>query len=58
MEGRNLIIENRLLGDSPQRGRELAAGLQGLRGALILASGTTVVRSARDGHLHVRFTSP
>lgn len=49
VEGRNLIIEKRFLGDSPQRGRELAAELQGLRVALILASGTTMIRAARDG---------
>ena len=48
VEGRNLIIEKRL-SDSPQRARELAAELQGLRVALILASGTTMIRSARDG---------
>ena len=49
MEGRNLIIERRLVDDSPQRARELAAELQGLPVALILASGTTMIRSARDG---------
>lgn len=49
VEGRNLIIERRLVGDSPQRGRELAAELQGLPVALIVASGTTMIRSARDG---------
>lgn len=42
VEGRNLIIESRLVGDSPQRGRELAAELQALPVALILASGTTM----------------
>ena len=30
VEGRNLIIEKRFVGDSPQRGRELAAALQAL----------------------------
>jgi putative ABC transport system substrate-binding protein len=49
VEGRNLIIEKRLLDDSPQRARELAAELQGLRVAMILAAGTTMIRSARDG---------
>jgi len=48
VEGRNLIIEKRLVGD-PQRGREMAAELQALPVALILASGTTMIRSARDG---------
>ena len=48
-EGRNLVIERRLVGDSPTRGRELAAELQALPVALILASGTTMIRSARDG---------
>ena len=49
VEGRNLISEKRLVDDSPQRGRELAAELQALPVALILASGTTMIRSARDG---------
>jgi putative ABC transport system substrate-binding protein len=49
VEGRNLIIEKRFVDDSPQRGRELAAELQALPVALILASGTTMIRSARDG---------
>ena len=49
VEGRNLIIERRLVDDSPQRARQLAAELQGLPVALILASGTTMIRSARDG---------
>jgi len=49
VEGRNLIIERRLVGDSPTRGRELAAELRALPVALILASGTTMIRSARDG---------
>jgi len=48
-EGRNLVIERRFVGDSPTRGRELAAELQALPVALILASGTTMIRSARDG---------
>ena len=48
-EGGNLIIEKRFVDDSPQRGRELAAELQALPVALILASGTTMIRSARDG---------
>ena len=49
VEGRNLIIENRFVDDSPQHGRELAAALQALPVALILASGTTMIRAARDG---------
>ena len=48
-EDGNLIIEKRSVDDSPQRGRELAAELQALPVALILASGTTMIRSARDG---------
>ena len=49
VEGRNLVIEKRFVDDIPQRGRELAAALQALPVALILASGTTMIRSARDG---------
>ena len=49
VEGRNLTIENRFAGDNPQRQRELAARLQALPVALILASGTTMIRAARDG---------
>jgi putative ABC transport system substrate-binding protein len=49
VEGRNLIIEKRFVDDSPQRGRELAGALQALPVALIVASGTTMIRSARDG---------
>ena len=49
VEGRNLIIERRFAGDSPQRARDMAAELQALPVALILASGTTMIRSARDG---------
>ena len=48
-EGRNLIVERRAVDDNLQRGRELAAELQALRVSLILASGTTMIRSARDG---------
>ena len=50
VEGRNLIVERRVVGDnSSQSGRELAAELQGLGVALIVAGGTTMIRSARDG---------
>lgn len=49
VEGRNLVVEKRLIGDGAQRGRELAAELQGLRVALIVASGTTMIRMAREG---------
>jgi putative ABC transport system substrate-binding protein len=48
-EGGNLIIEKRFVDESPQRVPELAAELQALPVALILASGTTMIRSARDG---------
>lgn len=49
VEGRNLIIETRFTELSPQRARELAAELQALPVALILASGTTMIGAARDG---------
>ena len=49
VEGKNLIIETRWAGVSPQRQRELAAELKALPVALILALGTTAIRAARDG---------
>lgn len=49
IEGKNLIIETRWAGQSPLRQREVAAELKALPVALILAQGTTTIRSARDG---------
>jgi len=49
VEGKNLVIETRWAGVNPQRQRELAAELQALPVALILALGTTAIRAARDG---------
>ena len=49
VEGKNLLIETRWAGVSPQRQRELAAELKALPVALILALGTTTIRAARDG---------
>ncbi|MGI9075963.1 MAG: ABC transporter substrate-binding protein [Gemmatimonadaceae bacterium] len=49
IEGKNLSIEIRWAGESPQRQRELAAELKALPVALILALGTTAIGAARDG---------
>jgi putative ABC transport system substrate-binding protein len=49
VEGKNLLIETRWAGESPQRQRELAAELKALPVALILAPGTITIRAARDG---------
>lgn len=49
VDGRNLAIEIRWAGESPQRQRELAAQLKALPVTLILAFGTGAIRSARDG---------
>jgi putative tryptophan/tyrosine transport system substrate-binding protein len=49
IEGRNLRIEVRYAGVNPQRQRELAAELQALPVALIVAPGTITIRAARDG---------
>ena len=49
VEGKNLVIETRWAGVSPQRQRELAAELKALPVALILALGTITIRAARDG---------
>jgi ABC-type uncharacterized transport system substrate-binding protein len=49
VEGKNLLIEIRWAGASPQRQRELAAELKALPVALILAPGTITIRAARDG---------
>ena len=49
VEGKNLIIEVRHAGVNPQRQRELAAELNALPVALIVATGgTTTIRAARD----------
>jgi putative ABC transport system substrate-binding protein len=49
VEGKNLVIETRWAGVSPQRQREVAAELKAIPVALILALGTTAIRAARDG---------
>ena len=49
VEGKNLSIETRWAGVSPQRQRELAAELKALPVALILALCTITIRAARDG---------
>jgi putative ABC transport system substrate-binding protein len=49
IEGKNLSLEVRWAGVSPQRQRSSAAELKALPVALILAFGTTSIRSARDG---------
>ena len=49
VEGKNLLIEIRWAGANPQRQRELAAELEALRVAMILAYGTTAIDAARDG---------
>jgi putative tryptophan/tyrosine transport system substrate-binding protein len=49
VDGKNLVIEIRHAGQSPQRHRELAAELRALPVALIIANGTTGIRAARDG---------
>jgi len=49
IEGKNLVVDIRWAGANPQRQRELAAELKALPVALILASGTTAIRAARDG---------
>ena len=49
VEGKNLIIETRWAGVSPQRQRKLAAELKALPVALILAFGTAAIRTAHDG---------
>ena len=49
VEGKNLLIEIRWAGANPQRQRELAAELEALRVAMILAYGTTAIGAARDG---------
>lgn len=49
VEGKNLAIDIRWTGVNPQRQRELAAELKALPVALILALGTTAIRSAREG---------
>ena len=49
VEGKNLAIEMRWAGVDPQRQRELAAELRALPVALIVTSGSTAIRAARDG---------
>ncbi len=49
VEGRNLVIETRHAGVTPQRQREAAAELKALPVALILASGTITINAARGG---------
>jgi putative tryptophan/tyrosine transport system substrate-binding protein len=49
VDGKNLIVENRFAGPDAQRQREVAAELKALPVALIMAAGTTAIRSARDG---------
>jgi putative tryptophan/tyrosine transport system substrate-binding protein len=49
VDGKNLIVETRFAGPNPQRQREVAAELKALPVALILAVGTTAIRSAREG---------
>jgi putative ABC transport system substrate-binding protein len=49
VEGKNLVIETRWAGVSPQGQREIAAELKALPVALILTVGTTAIRAARDG---------
>jgi putative tryptophan/tyrosine transport system substrate-binding protein len=48
VDGKNLIIEVRHAGVNPQRQRELAAELNALPVALIVAAGTITIRAARD----------
>jgi len=48
VEGKNLIIEVRHAGVNPQRQAELAAELNALPVALIVAWGTSPIRAARD----------
>lgn len=47
--GKNLIVETRFAGPDPRRQRDVAAELKAVPVALILAAGTTSIRSARDG---------
>ncbi len=49
IEGKSLVIETRHAGVNSQRQRELAAELKALPVALIMATGTPAIRSARDG---------
>jgi putative tryptophan/tyrosine transport system substrate-binding protein len=48
VDGKNLSIEIRHAGVNPNRQRELAAELNALPVALIVAPGTTTIRAARD----------
>lgn len=49
VEGKTLVVETRWAGTDPRRQRELAAELAAIPVALILASATTAIASARDG---------
>lgn len=49
IEGKNVIIETRWAGTSPQRQRELAAELRAIPVAMILAGGTPAIAAARAG---------
>ena len=48
VEGKNIKLETRWAGATPQRQRQLAAELKALPVTLILALGTTPIRAARD----------
>ncbi|MFO1313693.1 MAG: ABC transporter substrate-binding protein [Burkholderiales bacterium] len=49
IEGKTIVVEMRWAGTDPRRQRELAAELAAIPVALILATGTTAIASARDG---------
>ena len=49
IEGKNVIIETRWAGPSPERQRQMAAELKALPVALIIALGTIPIRAALDG---------
>ena len=49
VDGKSLVVEMRYVGPNPQHVRERAIELKALPVALILASGTTAIRAARDG---------
>jgi len=49
VEGKNIMIETRYAGVSPQHQRELAAELKALPVILIIAVATITIRAARDG---------
>ena len=49
VSGKNLQIDLRWAGPDPQRQRQVAADLKRLQVAMIVTSGTTQIRAARDG---------